>query len=386
MLGGQGNSTPLDFTTLFDTLSPEYRNAVVSRVLRSREQIIGETSRVLDSAIRGSIRLLGYANPALAIPAVLQEPVAFALSRSENLAGATLQAWVATHEPLHQLVLEHLTSQEISAEYPDLTNNSFRNFWDIDLWERQLDWMAEINSQWVEDDIALMLCYVSGRTINPASMDSLEEEPCATPQTLEPAVDPAGSALKTSPEPAGALPLIDRLALPQEPAAPLVPEAATPSGPVGALTGELTGPWLLSDCIAYLQSLSPEAPDWEEAVPGFVATINEVRELKTAQREKRAALSTAQSEISQEFSGELDFLESDLSQWSPGGLTDLATLDRMLDLIAVLGQLLAEYRRVLPPGRTLSEETNRRERRQSVEPQILDALRQLKSSPQNVSG
>ena len=87
------NRALLNFTSMFEALSPEYRISLVLRALRARDHVSADSGRALDSAIRGSIRLVGYSNPALAISSTLLEPVNEAVTKSEKLASATLWVW-----------------------------------------------------------------------------------------------------------------------------------------------------------------------------------------------------------------------------------------------------------------------------------------------------
>ena len=173
----------LQFTAMFDALSPAYRASVSLRALRARDHVATESGRALDSAIRGSIRLVGYSNPALAISSVLLEPVANSVAKSEKLAAAALRVWAESHEDLHRLVMEHLEIQDIPAQYPDFSAGGFRDFWDEDGWQRELDWIVEFTEDWSEEDIALMLCYVSGKTIILPNIDDDESEEVYAPVT-----------------------------------------------------------------------------------------------------------------------------------------------------------------------------------------------------------
>ena len=159
------NKAMLDLTAMFEALSPEFRGLVVMRALRARDHVSAEAGRALDSAIRGSIRLVGYANPALAISSALLEPVTVSVTKSEKLASATLQVWAESLDDLEKLVSSHLVSQGLPTEYPDLYTGTFRGFWDEEDWDRELDWITDLAEVWSEEDVALMLCYVSGRTI-----------------------------------------------------------------------------------------------------------------------------------------------------------------------------------------------------------------------------
>ncbi len=348
----------LEFTTMFNAMSPEFRASVTLQALRARDHVTTDAGRALDSAIRGSIRLIGYTNPALAISSVLLEPVSNAIVKSEKLAGAALRVWADSHDDLHRLVLEHLELQGMPADYPDFSANSFRGFWREDSWQRELDWIVEFAENWSEDDLALMLCYVSGKTIIVPENES-EEDP---ENTLIPVV-----SLRDRPAP----PIPVKEDLPRETSEPPKPIVTVASPD---LPSESIGSAILSQCIFYLDSLTPEDVNWNEAVPAFVEAVSGICELKTAQRERRANLAAAHREIAQGFAQDLEFLEQDMSSWSPEGLTDVGELDRTLDLTAELRSLLAEYQEVRRPGSRLSEELSRRERRFTLEPRILDTM------------
>ena len=368
------NRAMLELTAMFEALSPEFRSSVVMRALRARDHVSAEAGRSLDSAIRGSIRLVGYPNPALAISSALLEPVNNNVSKSEKLAAATLQVWAESMEELEKLVSGHLASQGLPTEYPDMNNGRFRGFWDEEVWQGELDWIVDLSEIWSEEDVALMLCFVSGRTIvmnddeagpedgaevvevtsirDKGAIQPPEEEP--EPQPLSPAVAPVVDAA----------PVVDPPSPSRVPAAPRLP----------TIPVEIQGPAILTQCISFLNSLSPEDRSWNEAVPTFVEAVSNIRSLKSAQRERRESLLQAHGEITQEFASDLEFLEQDTSFWSAQGLTELHDLDRTLELAASLKSLLTEYREVRRPGSTLSEELGRRERRFALEPRIIDTM------------
>ena len=368
------NRAMLEFTSMFEALSPEYRSTVVMRALRARDHVSTDAGRALDSAIRGSIRLVGYSNPALAISSALLEPVNGSVMKSEKLATATLRVWAESLDELEKLVSGHLASQGLPTDYPDLDNSRFRGFWDEDTWQKELDWIVDLSELWTEEDVALMLCYVSGRTIIFDDEDGVEaadneiiEIASIREKPVDMGEDHGEEEVTESPQ------VAEAPAAAREPAPATVP-SPTPVQPPPAVPAEINGPAILNQCIDYLRSLSPEDRNWSEAVPAFVEAVGGIRSLKSAQRERRASLVSAQSEITQEFSADLEFLEQDMSFWSAQGLTDLADLDRTLELAASLKGLLNEYREVRRPGNTLSEELGRRERRFALEPRILDTM------------
>ena len=373
------NRALLNLTSMFEALSPEYRMSLALRALRARDHVSADSGRALDSAIRGSIRLVGYSNPALAISSTLLEPVTESVTKSEKLATATLRVWAESLDELEKLVSGHLASQGLPTEYPDFENSRFRGFWDEEVWQRELDWIVDLAELWSEEDVALMLCYVSGRTIvldeeeeergmsdEIVEIGSIREKPGAS-DDLEEEEEPIGEAQQVSQ-------FVDSPRNP--PQVPVQPQVQSPVTPprVSAVVTQIEGPAILNQCIQYLASLSPEDRNWNEAVPSFVDAVSGIRTLKSAQRERRASLLEAHTEIKEEFSADLEFLEQDTSFWTAQALTELSELDRTLELASGLKSLLTEYREVRRSGTTLTEELGRRERRFALEPRIIDTV------------
>ena len=369
----------LEFTAMFDALSPEYRSSIVMRALRARDHVSTDAGRSLDSAIRGSIRLVGYSNPALAISSALLEPVNSSVAKSEKLATATLKVWAESLDDLEKLVSGHLQSQGLPVEYPDFENCRFRGFWDEDSWQRELDWIIDLSESWDEEDIALMLCYVSGRTIVIEGDEAGEEEAEPFLEVTSPRDKQAATTEKEPESQPADTPRVAEEQIPTQEPLPVSPSVPTESLPLHP-PSEINGPAILNQCINYLNALSPEDGNWNESVPAFVDAVSNIRSLKSAQRERRANLLAAHTEITQEFSADLEFLEQDTSFWSAQGLTELPDLDRTLDLADGLKRLLNEYRDVRRPGSTLSEELGRRERRFALEPRILDTMAMMRQA------
>ena len=121
-------------------------------------------------------------------------------------------------------------------------------------------------------------------------------------------------------------------------------------------------------------------------MPSFVEEVSGIRTLKSAQRERRASLLDAHTEILDEFSADLEFLEQDTSFWTAQALTELSELDRTLEVASSLKSLLTEYREVRRPGSTLTEELGRRERRFALEPRIIDTMGLMRQAMTGVRG
>ena len=396
----------LAVTALFAALSPEFREAVVMRALRYRGQVSGDAGRALDSAIRGSLRIPEYRNSDAAPPHVLAEPVARGMFHSERLAGAALRVWAESHDPLLKIVADHLEAEALPAEYPDLPENGFRGVWDGDAWERQLDWIDDLSSDWDQDDLALMLCYVSGKTIiGPEDEDDEEDDseaedevpaavyredagPPERAAAVEPARPPPAAVIPErppEPEPPPAIPEPPP-AIPAAPEPPPVVRRPVPETPPPAVVRRPVtaaaapapeGEALLFRCLAWLELLPAAAPEWEASVASFVAAVNQIYEENQSHKERFAGLRQTLAELAAEFAAELDFLEQDTAEWSVDRLNDLAAVNRMLERAAELKSLLAEYRQVHRPAASLSEELPRRERQNRLERQLLRTLGQM---------
>ena len=84
------------------------------------------------------------------------------MAKSEKLAAAILRVWAESMDELEKLVSNHLSSQGLPTDYPDLDNSRFRGFWDETAWEKEMDWIIDLSESWSEEDVALMLCYGFG--------------------------------------------------------------------------------------------------------------------------------------------------------------------------------------------------------------------------------
>ena len=146
-------------------LGEEYSSAVVERALKSRNQASNETKQALTAAINSTVKDIPQfpRKPASAPPPFLVEPVTHEMLHSDKLAGAVLRVWAESHRDLHDAVVEHLDSVGMPANYPDFKENRLRGVWPPDTWEGELEAIVEGNGELDEDDVALMLCYASGK-------------------------------------------------------------------------------------------------------------------------------------------------------------------------------------------------------------------------------
>ena len=394
----------LEFAALFDALSPEYRNAVTGQVLRYRPQASGDSGRKLDSAIRGSIRFRNYRDFSLVPAATLLETISNTVCRSGKLAGAVLQVWVESREEMRRLVAEHLNSRNIPDEYPDFSQEGFRSFWDGESWQRELDWIVELTGEWDEDDVALMLCYVSGKTIgsptgvapttqlpedrlpdspltadqSPADQSPADQSPAASSPTEVSRQEPSRLAGEAGDDDLllGAAAAGTSNAPPENsPETASNPQVESPEfAPVQS--GNYYDDSILARCLEYLQSLPPGGPEWVEAIPDFAAAVIEIMVAKAAEIERVNGLAKEFAGLQDEFMSELESLERDAASRPSDLLSETVAPVRMLELAAKLKDQLMAYRNVrqgaVPAGEVTYQKE--RERLSELEPRILDAL------------
>ena len=294
----------LQISAIFGFMKPEYHEAVVKRAIDSRRKVSTEARRSLNSAIRECIRVDGYKNTDRAPAHYLREPILKAVTQSDKVAGAVLKVWAESHDALGDVVVKHLEDLAMPAEYPDFSGNQFRGSWFSDVWEREIDKILECHGDFDKDDVALMLCYVSGKI--PGSRETKDD--------------------------------------------------------------------VLSQGLEYLRSLPPNAPEWEQEIPNFVESIQDVIETKKAQYKQANDLDTLIAEIRDIFSSELEFFQKDIASWSAAHLLPDADLPKVLQDTQNMRSLLTDYQPIHEPAPVLEEERERRPRRVKLENRILPII------------
>ncbi len=154
----------LQMSTIFGFMNPEYHEAVVKRALDSRDKVSKEARGLLNSAINSTVKVPQFPKePARAPTPYLMEQILKAVTILDKLTGAVLKVWAESHDALGTVVVKHLEDLAMPAEYPDFSGNRFRGTWFSDVWEREIDKILERHGEFDKDDVALMLCYVSGK-------------------------------------------------------------------------------------------------------------------------------------------------------------------------------------------------------------------------------
>ena len=300
-------------------LGTEYRPGVVKRALNWRKKASPEAQKALRAAITNSnFSVQGFRSTSAynAPSGLLLNQVVERMSESNDLSGAILRVWVESQEVLHSNVVEYRKKADLPIqEY--VSGREFPGLWDFDEWNHEIDVFVKENGEHCEDDVALMLCCVSGN------------------MPLPPPDDPdAGTVL---------------------------PE------------GSIFPHW-----IEYLKLLPPEAPEWQEAEE-FINQFRKIGQAKEREAEQAltAALAEAVDYVRSNFLDELRYLEVEIDEWSEIDTSKLADISNTVQIVDQLGALLFEYCQIRLQAPTRSEEDARLAKRAEFEPRILSLIDQV---------
>ena len=167
---------PLSMAFLPTVMSPEHASSVVDRALDFRAEASVSTRNRLNSAIKDSVSVAGFRDASKAQRHQLREPVLTEVVMGENgrLAGAVLRTWAESNDALRAMVASHLRGRGMSVDGPDLQVGMFKSTWPMHEWsvESELVTNEDPSDRFDSNDIALMLCYVSGRVPAEAQVET----------------------------------------------------------------------------------------------------------------------------------------------------------------------------------------------------------------------
>ena len=316
------NRDPLDeslqFSTVYEAMDSVFRENVVSRALGARGQISTEATNALNSAIQKSrTRVTGYRDAHRAPHPLLRDPVSQAVPLFPELAGAVLRAWAESQQALHDRVAEYLPNTGMEAEYPDFSAKQFRGRWAANDWYSHRDnFIQKYEDDIGEDDVGLMLCYVTGR-------------------------------------------------------APARSDAGSGDGVTGP-TGEY-----LDQFLSYLKLLPPTAPEWRGMIPNFVETVSSLIGQKEAELKWADDFDAVLESVRVEFGELLTFFEQDTQTWAAARVSPQADTATALRSLERLLTLLDDYRTVHERASSISEERERIHRRDELQPTILETIQEM---------
>ena len=148
-------------------MDPDYALSVIDRALDYRDEASDSVRSRLNSVIKDGVSIPGFQDASRAHRHQLRDPVLAAIltGTSEKLAVEILRCWAESNETLRMSVTDHFRSRGVPTEGPDLQSGTFKSTWSRYEWaaESELIVSGDTSGRFDADDIALMLCYVSGR-------------------------------------------------------------------------------------------------------------------------------------------------------------------------------------------------------------------------------
>ena len=298
-------------SAVFRQMDFGYVTEVVGRALEFRGEASESARNSLSSSIGRSVRLDGFKDASKALPQQIREPIMWEILErgDDRLAGAVLRTWAESHAALHDLAVVRLGALDMPAEYPDFKESRFRSEWPREEWLSESEAFTDDHDDLEFDDVALMLCYVSGRI-------------------PEPSYDLEGD-----------------------------PEMESP---------------LFSKWLDELNQLPLEAPEWTD-IPKFVAALLKMDADNVVSRHRAMVedLERKVAEVTEGFEAELRYLGLEIGSWTENAVERVTAVPGALDLIEELNGRLEEYRPVRPQGATRSEEAARSDARRECEEAIL---------------
>ncbi len=323
MVTNMREATP-ELNYIVGLMSSDFSAEVVQRALEQRKKARGELRQPLRAALRKNVKIKGFRNPHKANTQLLLPEILRLLPVSSELVGSVLQLWIDSHPELYEEVFGHLSKLKMPTQGIDFSANRFAGSWNTDIWQREKSSIVASHSHFKENDVALMLCCVSGNLPEPDESDN---------------VDPAESQ--------------DDAFFPQ---------------------------WLEE-----LRELPADAPQWQQA-DDFVASATEIIQHKTNIRSYTLKYHAILAEMKQEVGRELSFFQIDPDSLSVERLSyrhadnHLATPEEMAELLRQtesLKVLLTDYKPLHDIAPTIEEEVALWPQRGELQRQILGCLQQI---------
>lgn len=168
------NKINAQFSSVFrDFEDPTHIDSVIDHALEFRDKANEGTRSRLNAAIRNSgVNLPGFRDSSKAPSHQLRSPLILDMVKgNDRLAGAVLMAWMESREALKEVIVEHLADRDIPTGGIDARKGSFDSLWRRDEWESERATLRKSHDGFDVDDIALMLCCVSGRLPEPLISD-----------------------------------------------------------------------------------------------------------------------------------------------------------------------------------------------------------------------
>ena len=310
-----------------ELLMPEQRDRVVEKVvtaLKTQGKLPTKTLNDFRDLFKAGKPIPGFNNdPLRAMSPLLKQQLLERLDLNPDLESLIVSTWADTEPHLREAVSEHIDSLDpLSHEGDEI---------DEELWDAQVSMLAAENSDYDEDDILLMtkVCFAQAKIKADADREDGQ----------------VGADNKPAP----------RDPFPMEETLDAVLES--------------------------LRDMPAGFPQWSDAVPRFVASLNELIDEKKNELIQVRGLMTDLDQIQDAFETELAFFRHGGEEWDTPIVAMLLAVDSGIDestrRLAELKDALASYHQIKERADNLAEERERREKRHDLEETIEGMLHEI---------
>ena len=310
-----------------ELLMPEQRDRVVEKVvtaLKTQGKLPTKTLNDFRDLFKAGKPIPGFNNdPLRAMSPLLKQQLLERLDLNPDLEGLIVSTWADTEPQLREAVSERIDSFDPQSHEGDEI--------DEELWDAQVSMLAAENSDYEEDDILLMMKICFAHAKIKADSDREDGEVGA----------------ETKPAPRDPFPMEETL------------DAVLES----------------------LRDMPAGFPQWSDAVPRFVASLNELIDEKQNELIQVRGLTTDLDHIQDAFETELAFFRHGGEEWDTPIVAMLLAVDSGIDestrRLAELKDALASYHQIKERADNLAEERERREKRHDLEETIEVMLHEI---------
>lgn len=159
------------FNAINEFMLPEFRQRVISEVLRQVDKLRPEQKAAINSILRSNLSVPGFRNSAAAPLGMRARGAVAPFERFPEFAAVVLQAWCDLHPELRQQVYQALQGRSFGELLPELDDRSllpgFQVEWPLDETYEALDEaFFEANPEHKDtntDDIRLMVVWLVNR-------------------------------------------------------------------------------------------------------------------------------------------------------------------------------------------------------------------------------
>lgn len=310
----------LPTTALLSLMNTDFTESVVTRALDHRSQLSDDACSELDLVLNNEVTIPQFPRyPARAPLPILRQAILRDIHQSESLLIAVLNTWFVSQLELRDLIVEHLRRTDTAIAYPHFEGYQLDGYWQYDDWSSLCEEVVEANRHLDRNEVALMLCCVTGKL----------------PTSLSDGANAEGKTMKSD---------------------------------------------LLQQTLTYLKALPANDPQWERGIPTFLSSIVELSEEKAAEHANAVSLEeflTMISEFRKQHCELLEYFEFDISDWTEPTHFNASVLAEVHGLLGRLSSCFDEHSSIPQQGSSVRETRRLNREREEVEDRIIGVKSEL---------